>query len=89
MSIPALEVMAFTGHEKPLPREQPATATVPGREELAKLMRFRDRYYVVCNLSTAQIDSLRQLQVTTGKTFDAFIDDILALPGATLSPPRE
>lgn len=53
-----------------------------GEQSLATLQRYRDRYSVVCSLSTAQIDSLRGLSETTGRTFDDFIDDILALPGS-------
>lgn len=88
MSSHAHKVVTLAGAEKDT-RPQPATAGVLGAAEIAKLERFRDRYYVVCSLSTAQIDSLRQLQVTTGKSFDSYIDDILALPGAPLPHRRD
>lgn len=52
-----------------------------GEQDLSTLQRYRDRYKAVCALSTAQIDGLRALSSTTGRTFDEFIDDILALPG--------
>lgn len=88
MLSPAQNVVTIASAEKDT-RQTPAMGGVPSAAEIAKLKQFRDRYHVVCSLSTAQIDSLRQLQQTTGKSFDSYIDDILALPGAPVPHPRD
>lgn len=63
------------------PKAVLAGTALIGEQDLSMLQRYRDRYKAVCGLSTAQIDSLRTLSSTTGRTFDEFVDDILALPG--------
>ena len=78
-SLPAV-AEPVSGPTQPTKAVLAGTALI-GEQDLSALQRYRDRYKAVCALSSAQIDSLRALSSTTGKTFDEFIDDILALPG--------